>query len=154
MVEKKSDGKESLKNTVKSSSLGGQKKEQLKAAGKRPVSEIGQVSLHHEAARPGASGGQAGLAGHYRVARPGPQGGQAWLSNSSQPKTFKPKNPEVYQWKTHRDVPQNKTTKFKPTFDHLLNKYVKQVAVSKNRSIEKRLKPLASGGARRDDDSC
>ena len=45
VVEKKSNGKESMKITVKSSSLEGQEKEQSKATGKRPVSAIGQVRL-------------------------------------------------------------------------------------------------------------
>ena len=53
-------------------------------------------------------------------------------------RTFRPKNPEENRWKTRKDDSQYGKARPKPTFDSLLDKYVKQAAGSENRPREKR----------------
>ena len=98
--EKTPDGKKNLRIILKPRMLGGQEDSSSgdrSAAQQRPV-------------RPVAPTGQTGPDG--RSDRPG-----------GQPRTFKPKRPEVGTWKTNQPNVQGKIANQKPTFGQLLNKY-------------------------------
>ena len=62
-----------------------------------------------------------------------------------QPRTFKPKRPEVGTWKTNQPKVQGKLANQKPNFGQLLNKYSK--VVRNDRSLKKRPRSPPRQGA-------
>ena len=68
-----------------------------------------------------------------------PQARESGIRNpelGGQPRFMKPKNPEVGKWKTNQV--EYKPKKIKPTFDMLLNKYVRQAGSKVTRQHGKR----------------
>ncbi|XP_025826659.1 mitochondrial GTPase 1-like isoform X2 [Panicum hallii] len=85
----------------------------------------GQASSSRASSRPVAQA---------RPVRPVLPTGQA----QGRPKMIKPRRPEVGTWKVNESKVQGKFAKHKPTFHQLLNKYMKQKAVPKDRPLKKR----------------
>ena len=106
-MEKTTDGKESLKITVKASRPGGQESSSQDTS--RPAAQAQPV-------RPVASTGQTGQA-------------------KSRPRTFKPKRRKEGSRKVNESKVQGSFTKQKVTFAQLLNKYTK--AIPKDRPLKK-----------------
>jgi hypothetical protein len=68
------------------------------------------------------------------LVRPVAPTGQTSRTMVSRPKMLKPKNPEVDEWKVVKAKIKYKKKNFKPIFDNLLSKYVKQKTESRDRS--------------------
>ena len=100
--------------------------------GKEGSSSVGQSAAQPRPVRPVSPTGQTGPGG--RSDRP-----------SGQPRTFKPKRPEVGTWKTNQPKVQGKLANQKPTFGQLLNKYSK--ATRNDRPLKKRSRSPPCQGA-------
>ena len=110
--EKTPDGKKNLKIILKPRMLGG----------KEGSSSVGQSAAQPRPVRPVSPTGQTGPDG--RSDRPG-----------GQPRTFKPKRPEVGIWKINQPKVQGRVANQKPTFGQLSSKYSK--AVQNDRPLKK-----------------
>jgi hypothetical protein len=67
-------------------------------------------------------------------------GGQVKSSGETKLKTFKPKNPEFSKWKVNESSGPCPTFKLRPTLDHLLSKYINEMANQKCKDWSRGLK--------------
>ena len=122
ILEKAPNGKKNMRIILKPRTLGGQE----------GSSSSDQSVVRLRPVRPVSPTGQTGPDG--RSDRPG-----------GQPRTFKPKHPEVGTWKTNQPKVQGKIANQKPTFGQLLNMYSK--AVRNDQPLKKRPRSPPCQGA-------
>jgi hypothetical protein len=120
VAEKTPDGGETLRVTITNSGTGGQA--QTRGHAREPILRIvdGPVPRRGRSVTsphgPERSSGRSGSAEEPR-----------------RPRTFKPRRPEIYTWKTNTFKATGRLVKSSPTFDQLLSKYVKKKASPSNR---------------------
>jgi hypothetical protein len=106
------------------------------------------------------TGGQAQTRGHARepilriTDSPVPRRGRSvtspdslerssgWSGNDEEPRTFKPRRPEIGTWKTNTFKAAGQLVKTSPTFDQLLSKYVKKKADPSDRPPKRSRLPI------------
>jgi hypothetical protein len=132
LVEKTSDGKESLKITIKAPTLGGQAQAKITEETVQQPEATQQIRPVHAISQTSSTGGRP-----TPLVRPVSYTSPTGLRVLGQQRIFKPKSLEKGKWKTDERSSQYKKFRAKPTFDLLLNKYTRQVTVLKNWPREK-----------------
>jgi hypothetical protein len=127
VAEKTPNGGETLKVTITTSSTGGQ----VRAKEQEPVLRIPDGLTHRRGRSETTPDGPENSNG-----RSGP------TQDSQQPRTFKPRRPEIGTWKTNTFKAAGWLVKIGPTFDQLLSKYVKKKADPSDRPAKRPLSPI------------
>jgi hypothetical protein len=129
VTEKTSDGGETLKVTITASGTGGQAqtgrqaREPMLCITNGPPSRRGRSEASPDG--PKTSGGRSG-----------------YTQDPQQPRTFKPRRPEIGTWKTNTFKAASRLVKSGSTFDQLLSKYVKKMAGPNDRPAKRPRSPI------------
>jgi hypothetical protein len=122
VAKKTLDGEETLKVTITTLGAGGQ----ARTKEQEPVLRISDGPTHR--------------CGRSRTTPDGlknSNGRSSHTQDSQQPRTFKPRRPEIGTWKTNTFKAAGRLVKTGPTFDQLLSKYVKKKAGPSNRPAKR-----------------
>jgi hypothetical protein len=129
VAEKTPDGGETLKVTITACGSGGQTQtgrqaqEPILRIADGPPSKCGWSEASPD--DPKTAGGRSG-----------------YTQDPQQPRTFKPRRPEIGTWKTNTFKAAGRMVKSGPTFDQLLSKYVKKKAGPSDRPAKRPRSPI------------
>jgi hypothetical protein len=129
VAEKTHDGGETLKVTITASGTGGQTQTGRQA--QEPILRIAD--------------GPPSRRGRSEASPDGPKaadGQSGHTQDPQQPRTFKPRRPEIGTWKTNTFKAAGRLVKSGPTFDQLLSKYVKKKAGPSDRPAKRPRSPI------------
>jgi hypothetical protein len=127
VAEKTPNGGETLKVTITTSGTGGQ----ARTKEQEPVLRIPDGPTHRRGWFGTTPDGSENSSG-----RSGP------TQDLQQPRTFKPRRPEIGTWKTNTFKAAGRLVKIGPTFDQLLSKYVKKKAGPRDRPAKRPRSPV------------
>jgi hypothetical protein len=122
VAEKTPDGGKTLKVTITTSGTGGQ----ARTKEQEPVLRIPDGPTHRRGRSGTTPDGPENSSG-----RSGP------TQDSQQPRTFKPRRPEIGTWKTNTFKAAGRLVKTGPMFDQLLSKYMKKKAGPRDRPAKR-----------------
>jgi hypothetical protein len=127
VAKKTPDGGETLKVTITTSSVGGQ----AQTKEQEPKLCISDGPPHRRR--------------RFGTTSDGPENFSGWSDHTQdprQPRTFKPRWPEIGTWKTNTFKAAGRLVKSSSTFDQLLSKYVKNKAGSSDRPAKRPRSPI------------